>query len=107
MELLVSEVLYKGMVPLTTWYSRIAAKSAVEMFARAEPMRWKAALLGAKMVTSARASTAETRLVLVRAPARELRPAATAVEDAFPGIVRTLSIMWTTPPVKLTFCVEY
>jgi hypothetical protein len=47
----------------------------------AEPIAWKAAFDGAKMVTSFRESTVETRLVVVRAPASEVRFAATAVEE--------------------------
>lgn len=70
---------------------------------RAEPIAWKAELDGAKIVTSGRESTALTRLADVRAPAREVRFAATAVEETDWGIVRTRSMMWITPPVKFRF----
>lgn len=53
------------------------------MLGRAEPMAWKAELLGAKMVTSLSESTASTRLARVRAPATPLKPAATAVLETF------------------------
>lgn len=55
-------------------------------FASAEPMDWKAALLGAKMVTSRAVSTVLVRLVALSAPAREVKLAAMAVEETFNGI---------------------
>lgn len=67
-------------------------RSLLLMLPRPEPMAWKAAFAGAKMVTSLRLSTVSTRLVLMRAPAKELRPAAMAVSDGLSGMVRTLSI---------------
>jgi len=60
---------------------------------RAEPMAWNAALEGAKTVTSLRESTAPTSLAAVRAPAREVRFAATAVVLMLGGRVRTESMM--------------
>ena len=90
-------------MPLTTWYSRIEVNWAVERDPTAEPIAWKAALEGAKMVTSWRESTVETRLASVSAPVRAVRFAAAAVAASDSGIVRTVSIMWRTPPVKLRF----
>jgi hypothetical protein len=49
------------------------------MFASAEPMDWKAALLGAKMVTSFNPSTALTSSALVSAPASAVAFSATLV----------------------------
>lgn len=46
-------------------------------------MAWKAALLGAKTVTSFAESSVFTRFALLRAPAAALRPAATAVLEMF------------------------
>ena len=69
----------------------------------AEPMAWNAAFEGANIVTSFKPSTVLTKLVFVNAPAREVSPAATAVALSDCGTVRTVSITWTTPPVKLTF----
>lgn len=70
---------------------------------RAEPMFWKAWLVGAKTVTSGVVLTVSTRLAETRAPRTEVRPAAVAVSETELGMVRTVSIMWITPPVKLTF----
>jgi hypothetical protein len=67
-------------------------RSATEIFAVAEEIASNAALLGAKMVTSVRPSTAETRSALVRAPTREVRPAAWAVAPTAEGMLRTESI---------------
>jgi len=58
-------------------------KSATDALAKAEPMRWKAVLFGAKMVTSRRPSTVLRRLVAFKAPYKEVRPAATRVADTF------------------------
>ena len=66
----------------------------------AEPMAWKAALEGAKIVTSRRESTVWTRFACVRAPVSAVRFAAAAVEASDSGMVRTVSIMCRTPPVK-------
>ena len=84
-------VLY-ATVPLITWYSRILDNCARLKLPTAEPMAWKAALLGTKTVTSVKPSTAPTRLVSVRAPAAALRPASIAVAEMFNGIVRTASM---------------
>ena len=46
---------------------------------RAEPIAWKAALLGANTVTSMAESSAVTRLAWVKAPATALKPACSAV----------------------------
>jgi len=43
-------------------------KSVTEALARAEPMRWKAVLFGAKIVTSFRPSTVLRRFVAFKAP---------------------------------------
>jgi hypothetical protein len=67
----------------------------------AEPMAWKALFEGAKIVTSCNESRAFTSLACVRAPVRAVRFAAAAVAESDSGIVRTVSIMWITPPVKL------
>lgn len=67
----------------------------------AEPMAWNAAFEGAKMVTSWRESTVETRFACVSAPASAVRLAAVAVAASDSGMVRTVSIMWRMPPVKL------
>lgn len=72
-------------------------------FPSAEPIASNAAFEGAKIVTSERKSTVETSLAAVNAPAREVRFAATAVVESEAGRVRTVSMMWITPPVKLTF----
>ena len=69
----------------------------------AEPIAWKAALLGANTVTSMAESRASTRLAWVKAPATALKPACSAVKEMFCGRVKTWLMMWTTPPVKLTF----
>jgi len=76
-----------------TWYSRMEASWAVVRVPTAEPIAWKAALEGAKIVTSWRESTVETRFACVRAPVRAVRFAAAAVEASDSGIVRTVSIM--------------
>lgn len=57
-------------VPFMTWYSRMLASWAVLRLPTAEPIAWKAALEGAKMVTSCRLSTVLARLVCMRAPTR-------------------------------------
>ena len=72
-------------------------------FPSADPIAWNAAFEGANMVTSERESTVWTRLAAVNAPASEVRFAATAVVESEAGRVRTLSMMWITPPVKFTF----
>jgi hypothetical protein len=100
----VKVVLYPT-VPFTTWYVKMLSNCAVERFPSAEPIALNAALEGAKIVTSLRSSTVVTRLALVRAPAREVRFAATAVAESDSGIVRTRSMIWITPPVKLTLAV--
>jgi hypothetical protein len=69
-----------------------------------EPMAPKAALEGAKMVTSDNPLTVETKLAVVRAEARDVRPAATAVAESEAGMVRTVSMTWITPPVNMMFC---
>ena len=43
----------------------------------------------------------ETRFAVVRAPASAVRFAATAVAESDSGIVRTVSMMWRTPPVNI------
>lgn len=62
----------------------------------------KASLLGAKIVTSLRLSTVSTSFADVRAPAREVRPAATAVLESEIGRVRTVSMTWMIPPLNFT-----
>jgi hypothetical protein len=68
----------------------------------AEPMAWNAAFEGAKIVTSFRELTAETRDVCVRAPVRAVSCESRAELEGERGIVRTESIMWITPPVNMT-----
>jgi hypothetical protein len=65
-------------------------------------MEAKASLVGAKMVRSGVSSTALTRFVALRAPYKAVRLAARAVSEVLTGRVRTVSMIWTTPPVKLT-----
>ena len=76
------------------------ASSGPVKLGNAEPMASKAELFGAKMVTSPSESTVSTSLALVRAPATPLRPAAIAVLETGSGIVNSVSIICTTPPVK-------
>lgn len=87
-----------------TWYVRIEESCAVVREPVAEPMAWKAALEGAKMVTSLRLSTVSTSLVSVRAPARAVRLESRAVKPGVSGMVRTLSTMCMTPLVKVMSC---
>ena len=75
--------------------------------ATAEPMAPKAALEGAKMVTSDNPLTVETKLAVVRAEARDVRPAAIAVTESEAGMVRTVSMMWITPSVNLMSCSKH
>lgn len=67
----------------------------------AEPIAWNAAFEGAKMVTSLRESTAVTRLAFVKAPARAVSWESMADIAGDRGMVRTVSIMWITPPVNI------
>ena len=69
---------------------------------KADPILWSAALLGAKTV---RSRVMESRLAVKpwaepTRPARPERPAATRVVEMLAGMVRTLSMIWMTPPVK-------
>jgi hypothetical protein len=73
---------------------------------RLPPMAWRAALLGAKMVTLGRLLTVSSRLVAFSAPRSEFNPAAVSVLLMFSGRVRRLSMTWMTPPVKLTFFIS-
>lgn len=54
------------------------------------------------MVTFVRPLTVETSPALVRAPARDVSPASMAVSESDNGTVRTVSTMWTIPPVNFT-----
>jgi len=81
------------------------AASSVLRLPRAEPMFWKASLLGAKMVMFGVLLTVSNKSVALMAPRRATRSAAERVSAVFSGRVRTLSMMWITPPVKLTSCV--
>ena len=85
------------------WYWRMEDSCSMVRLPTAEPMAWKAALLGTKAVISMAESTASTSLVPIRAPAAALRPAASAVAEMLRGTVRTVSMTWRTPPVKLMF----
>lgn len=71
-------------VPCTTWYVKIDEMASVERFplVKTEPMAWNASLEGAKMVTSARASTVSAKFVAVRAPASEVTFKEPAVSNA-------------------------
>jgi hypothetical protein len=91
-------------VPLITWYSRILVSWVLLNEEVAEPIRWKAAFEGAKIVTSLRESTAETRFAFVRAPAREVNWESIADIAGLRGRVRTVSRIWITPPVNITSC---
>jgi len=71
----------------------------------AEPMAEKASLEGAKIVTSIKESSVETRFAAVSAPAMDVRFAARAVPEGDWGTVRTVSIMWMTPPLKFKLAV--
>ena len=73
-------------------------KASVLAFPSAEPIAWNAAFDGAKIVTSFKPSTVETRSAVVRAPVREVRFAPAAVLDGDCGTVKTVSITWMTPP---------
>ena len=75
-------------------------KASVLAPASAEPMDWKAALDGAKIVTSRSPSTVETRSAVVRAPVRDVSSAPAAVLDGDCGTVNTVSMMWITPPAN-------
>ena len=75
------------------WYWRISASADLDRLGRAEPMDWKAELLGAKIVTSRRESTVSMSSVRVRAPAIPLRPAAMAVFETGSGMVKTVSMI--------------
>lgn len=64
-------------------------------------MDWKASLLGANIVRSGAVSSVEAICgFLLTAPTRAVRPAACAVVETFWGGVRTVSMIWTMPPVK-------
>lgn len=78
----------------------MSASADIDRLGRAEPMAWKAELLGANIVTSLRESTVSRSSVLVKAPATPLSSAAMAVSETGCGMVKTESMMWTTPPVK-------
>ena len=90
-------------VPCTTWHSRMLVNCSVLKFPAADPIAWNAALEGANIVTSDRKSTVWTSFAEVKAPAREVRFTAAAVVESFTGRVRTASMIWRTPPVKLIF----
>ena len=62
-------------------------------FPTADPIAWNAALEGEKMVTSERKSTVWTSFAAVKAPARDVRFAAAAVDESDAGRVRTVSMM--------------
>jgi len=57
------------------------------------------------MVTSFRESTVETKLVCVKAPARAVRSESMADIAGERGTVSTVSMIWTTPPLKVTSAV--
>lgn len=67
----------------------------------ADPMAPNAALEGAKIVTSFSPLTVVIKLLALRAEASDVNPAATAVAESEAGMVRTVSMMWITPPVNL------
>ena len=71
------------------WYSRMLASSIMVRLPVAEPIAWKAALLGANTVTSIAESRVLTRLACVKAPAAALNPACSAVKEMFCGTVKT------------------
>lgn len=55
-------------------------------------------------MTSFSSSTAVTRFVEFRAPARAVRRESMADVLGGGGTVRTVSRMWSTPPVKVISC---
>ena len=87
-----------------TWYSRMEVSWAMLRVPTAEPMAWKAALLGTNTVTSFKPSSVVASMVSVNAPTMDVMLVARAVSEMFIGGMRTVSISWTTPPVKLMFC---
>jgi hypothetical protein len=84
-----------------TWYFNTLAKSSAPAALTTEPMASKALFIGAKMVASRRALTPATRPAFVSAPASEVSPVSRAVMAGEPGIVSTVSMMWTTPPSNM------
>ena len=59
--------------------------------------RWKASLLGQKIVMSEASSTGATRSTWVAAPARAVKFPAMRVAETLRGMRRSLSMMWITP----------
>lgn len=70
-------------VPFTMWYSSTLRNMVWSAWraGRADPILSNAALEGAKIVMSLRLSTVETREVVVRAPARPVKPLSTAARE--------------------------
>ena len=68
------------------------AAAEVERLAAKLAIAPKAALDGAKMVTSLAELTVLTRLVAFKAPTRAVKPAAAAVSAGLCGMVRILSM---------------
>lgn len=62
---------------------------------------WKAALEGAKIVTSLKPSNAEPTVVWFNAPAKAVSPLSTADMEGGRGRVRTVSMIWMIPPVNM------
>lgn len=88
-------------MPLTTWYVRVFTRVSIEALLRTEAMFAKAALAGAKMVTSLRPLTAPSRPVAFKAPYAAVSLASTRVSETFVGMVRSLLMTWMVPPEKL------
>lgn len=62
-------------------------------------MSWNALFEGAKMVTSIAVSKVDVKFKALVAPTQSVRSAACAVVEKLSGIVRTLSMTCTTPPL--------
>lgn len=69
---------------------------------RRERVAWKAALMGMKRVMSGRDSMVLFRFLDWNALSNSVYPRVDSVADMLAGMVRTLSMMWTTPRAYLT-----
>lgn len=90
-------------VPLITWYSRMLDSCWVVRVEVWALTALKAASEGAKIVTSLRESTAVRRLVALSPLARDVRLLETAAVEGGGGTVKTVSMIWITPPLNIIF----
>lgn len=74
------------------------------MLVSEEPMVWKAALLGAKMVRSGFVSREVSRLALTTAPPKPVRLKVCTVLRRGSGGMKKESMMWTMPFWKGMSC---